>query len=94
MDVHVVAVDDAPLTRLDFTRVLGLGASHRIAVLHHQKKLGEGNLAVIVHIHLLDQMLSCLDLNKDDEDRVKMNWTHITLALEPTRINKEKVKTF
>ena len=74
VDVHVVTVDDAPLTNLDLTRVLGLGASHRIAVLHHQEKLGEGHLAVIVNIHLLDQMLSSLDLNKDDEDRVKMTF--------------------
>ena len=64
VDVHVVAVDDTSLTHLDFTRVLGLGASHRIAVLHHQEKLGEGHLTVIVYIHLLDQMLSSLNLNQ------------------------------
>ena len=66
----VFSVDDVFLNCLDLTRARGLDAAgHRVAVLHHQEKLGEGHLAVLVHVHLFDQMLSRLDLGKE-----QINW--------------------
>ena len=62
----VLSVDDVFLIYLDLTRARGLAAAgHRVAVLHHQQELGEGHLAVLVHVHLFDQMLSRLDLGKN-----------------------------
>ena len=61
----VVSVDDVFLVYLDLTRARGLDtAGHRVAVLHDQQELGEGHLAVLVHVHLFDQMLSRLDLGR------------------------------
>ena len=61
----VLSVDNVFLIYLDLTRARGLdGAGHRVAVLHDQQELGEGHLAVLVHVHLFDQMLSRLDLGK------------------------------
>ena len=60
----VVAVDDVDLIHLDITCILGLHARHRVTMFHDKKKLGERNLPVFVDIHLFDQMLCRLNLNK------------------------------